>query len=275
MRPPACGRRSPCSAASPRRNHLRSRLSEASGSRQWASKPAEMTMRSGAKASTAGRMRAGEGLAELGAASARRERRVEDVADAGLGRGARAGIERHLVGRGVEDGRVGPDDRLGAVAVVDVPVDDGDAGGAVGPLGVAGGDDGVVEEAEAHGLARLRRGGPADARRRRRWRRCRHHRVDGEARRARGARAAAIALRRQRRVGVEPGEALGRDRLADRGDVGSRHGRWRALPRRPTARRGGSGPRSDRRPAPARSPAAGPAARDGRSAPGARGRSGR
>ena len=43
-----------------------------------------------------------------------------------------------------------PEDVLGAVAVVDVEIDDRDALDAMGRLGVAGGDRGVVEEAEAH-----------------------------------------------------------------------------------------------------------------------------
>ena len=132
-----------------------------------------------------------------------------------LGRGTRAGIERHLVGRGIEDGRVGPDDGLGAVAVVDVPVDDGDAAGAVGALGVAGGDDGVVEEAEAHGPVGLgvvtRRAHGAERVRDEAG----HHRVDREHCGAGGPRGRDEALRRQRRVGVEPGEALGRDVVAD------------------------------------------------------------
>ena len=45
---------------------------------------------------------------------------------------------------------IGVEGVLGAVAVVDVPVDDQDALDAVGSLGVAGGDDDVVEDAEAH-----------------------------------------------------------------------------------------------------------------------------
>ena len=46
--------------------------------------------------------------------------------------------------------RVAPEDVLRAVAVVDVEVDDRDALDAVRGLGVARGDRGVVEEAEAH-----------------------------------------------------------------------------------------------------------------------------
>ena len=73
------------------------------------------------------------------------------------------GIERHLVGRAVEHARIVPEDVLGAVAVVDVPVDDRDALGAVRRLRVARRDGGVVEEAEAHRPGRVRRGGRAGA----------------------------------------------------------------------------------------------------------------
>ena len=51
--------------------------------------------------------------------------------------------------------RVAPEDVLRAVAVVDVEIDDRDALDAVGRLGVARGDRGVVEEAEAHRRRRL------------------------------------------------------------------------------------------------------------------------
>ena len=64
---------------------------------------------------------------------------------------AGAGIERHLVGRAVEHARIVPEDVLRAVAVVHVPVDDGDALGAMRLLRMAGGDGDVVEQAEAHG----------------------------------------------------------------------------------------------------------------------------
>ena len=67
-----------------------------------------------------------------------------------VGRRAGPGIQRALVDARVEDLRGAVEDRLGAVAVVDVPVEDQD------PLGAALGDrvgrrDGdVVEQAEAH-----------------------------------------------------------------------------------------------------------------------------
>ena len=91
-----------------------------------------------------------ERLAEQVAAGAGRQRRVDDVAGAGLVLGAGAGIERHLVGRAVEHRRVVPEDVLGAVAVMDVPVDDGDPLGAVLLLRMAGGDRGIVEQAKTH-----------------------------------------------------------------------------------------------------------------------------
>ena len=109
---------------------------------------------------------------------------------------------------------------LGAVAVVDVEVDDGDAAGAMGALGVAGGDDGIAEEAEAHGLLGLgvvsRRAHGAEGIR---GDSPAHHRVDRQHRRTGGARGRNVALRRQRRVAVEMGEALRRDVVADQGDV--------------------------------------------------------
>ena len=63
---------------------------------------------------------------------------------------AGAGIERPLVQGGEEDGVVVAKDLLGAVAVVDVEVDDRDTRKAELGLGVAGGDGDVVDEAEAH-----------------------------------------------------------------------------------------------------------------------------
>ena len=90
-------------------------------------------------------------VAELLAPVARAKRRVDDiVVNATLADGAGAGKERHLMRRGIEHRRVGPENRLGAVAVMHVEIDDGDTFGAVHDLGVAGGDGGCVEEAEAH-----------------------------------------------------------------------------------------------------------------------------
>ena len=65
-------------------------------------------------------------------------------------RAAGAGIERPLVQRHREDRVVAAEDRVGAVAVVHVPVDDRDALESERVLGVASGDRDVAEEAEAH-----------------------------------------------------------------------------------------------------------------------------
>ena len=79
------------------------------------------------------------------------ERRVDDlVVLAALRSRAAAGIERHLVRRGVEHARVAPENMLRAVAVVHVEIDDGDALDAMNGLSVARGDRRVVEEAKAH-----------------------------------------------------------------------------------------------------------------------------
>ena len=80
---------------------------------------------------------------------------------------AGAGIERHLVGRAVEEIGIGPEDVLGAVAVVDVEIDDRHAFGAMAGAGIMGGNRHLVEQAETHGAAGSRRGGRAGARRRR------------------------------------------------------------------------------------------------------------
>jgi hypothetical protein len=50
---------------------------------------------------------------------------------------------------------IGPEDRLGAVAMVDVPVDEGDPLGEALRLGVTAGDRGVGEDAEAERLVAL------------------------------------------------------------------------------------------------------------------------
>ena len=78
---------------------------------------------------------------------------------AALAERAGAGIVRHLMGRSVHDGRIVPEDVLGAVAVMDVEIDDRDPLGSVRSPGVARGDGGVIEEAEAHRGRDLRRDG--------------------------------------------------------------------------------------------------------------------
>lgn len=66
---------------------------------------------------------------------------------------ASARVPRSLVGAEEEDGAVFVEDVLGAVAVVDVPIDDEDAIEAVTALGVAGGDGDVIKDAKAHAVA--------------------------------------------------------------------------------------------------------------------------
>src|SRR5205085_7266390 len=63
---------------------------------------------------------------------------------------AAAGIERPLVHRGEEDRVVVAEDLLGAVAVVDVPIDDRHAPDPELGLGLPRSDRDVVEQAEAH-----------------------------------------------------------------------------------------------------------------------------
>ena len=123
---------------------------------------------------------------------------------------AGARVERPLVERDEEDRRVVADDRLGAVAVVDVPVEDRDPPDAELGLRPARRDRDRVEEAEAHRAARLgvvpgrpREREAAAARRLDR-------RAGGEQRRLEGRRGAD-------RVGVEPARrARARARRAPR-----------------------------------------------------------
>src|SRR3546814_4690761 len=68
---------------------------------------------------------------------------------------AGAGIERALVGRGIEQVRIAPERRLGAVAVMHVEIHHRDAVEAVHRACMQRADSDVVEEAEAHGAVRL------------------------------------------------------------------------------------------------------------------------
>ena len=120
----------------------------------------------------------GEFVEDFGVAGAGGEGGVEGVAEAAPGAGfvaaAGAGVEGRLVGGEEEDGVVVVEGVLGAVAVVDVPIDDEDFADAIFFLGVAGGDGDVVEDAEsaAAGLGGVVAGGADRARRRYRpgWR---------------------------------------------------------------------------------------------------------
>ena len=132
---------------------------------------------------------------------------------------AGAGIMRHLVGRGVHDGRIVPKNVLGAVAVMDVEIHDRDPLGPMRGLGVARGDGRVIEEAEAHrgrdlGVMAGRAGRDESV-----ANLAAHHLVDGEDGAARGAKRGLEGARRHQRVRIEGGPAvLGRSR-ADRLDV--------------------------------------------------------
>ena len=55
------------------------------------------------------------------------------------------------MGRTIHHGRIGPEDILRAVAVMDVKVDDGGALDAVFPLRVTGRNGGVIKKAKSHG----------------------------------------------------------------------------------------------------------------------------
>ena len=146
----------------------------------------------------------GPGGPELGRAGARRQRRVDDVAAPGFAGRAGAGIEGILVRGSEEDIRVGGEDGLGAVAVVDVEIDDGDTPQPVLVSRVRGADGDVVEQAKAHGAARF---GVVAGRAHRAERvlgLARRHRADGGDNRAGRAQRRLARARRNHRVGIEP-----------------------------------------------------------------------
>ncbi len=178
-----------------------------------------------------------EGFAERFAAVARAQRRVDDliVLPAFASR-AGAGIERHLMGRGVHDAAIAPEDVLRAIAVVHVEIDDGDALEPMRGLGVARGDRGVVEETKTHRRRRFgvvsgrprRDEGVVDAPAR--------HFVHGVNRPARRAKRGLPGPRRHRGVRVELNAPLARRGLFDRGDVVRRDERASAPRSRRAAR---------------------------------------
>jgi hypothetical protein len=142
------------------------------------------------------------------------------------------GIERHLVGRAIHHGRIGPEDLLGAVAVVDVEIHHRGPRDAVALLHVAGDDGGGVEEAEPHradGLGMVPgRAHGAEAVRRTAGDHLvgRHHdAADRAQHRLEGA-------RRHRGVGVEPHQPLLRRGVADFRDVVDRVAQRDRLQRR-------------------------------------------
>jgi len=161
---------------------------------------------------------AGEGAAPGLAGRVGRDRDIDDIADAGLGRRACARIEGRLVDGAEEQAVVSLEGGLGAVAVVDVEIDHGDPGHTLS-LGHAGGDGDIGEHAEAHGGVRLgvvaRRadsgegaGGLAA-----------DHGADGIDHGAGGEAGGADAARRQHSVGVQLAQATGRRSGEQAGDM--------------------------------------------------------
>jgi len=143
-------------------------------------------------------------LLVLGVAAPRRQRHVhretEPLALALLLGRARAGIERILVDAEIQDRRVGVGHGLGAVSVVDVPIDDEHLLEAVLVLDVPRSQGNVSEETEAHRLilegvmAGRTDGaeGAADL--------SRHHRIDGRQHPAHRLKRHVVGLRRDRNV---------------------------------------------------------------------------
>ena len=108
--------------------------------------------------------------------------------------------------------------RLGAVAVVDVEIDHGDTGEALG-LGRSRGDGDVGEQAETHGTVRLcmmagRADGGEGA-----GGRAPGHGAHGVDRRSGGQAGGADAARRQDGVGVQLVQAFARGGIEDAGDI--------------------------------------------------------
>jgi len=127
--------------------------------------------------------------------------------------------KRHLVRGAIHHGFVGPEYFLGAVAVVNVEIDDRDALGSMVCLGMARRDGGIVEQAEAHRPFRLGVmagrpygnegiGGTAA-----------HHFVDRVNRAADGAQCRLETAGRHRRIGIEMHHAFARGRIANRRDI--------------------------------------------------------
>ena len=77
---------------------------------------------------------------EAGAAVERIERRIGDIADAGLAQRSGAREERHLMGRALEQVLVRPERILRAVAVMHVEIDHRHALGAMGRAGMLRGN---------------------------------------------------------------------------------------------------------------------------------------
>ena len=165
----------------------------------------------------------GERLLECVSGRAGEQRRVDDrVMFASLAASARARIERRLMGRAEQHRLVRPENLLRAIAVMHVEIDDGDSLDAVGRLGVTGGDGDIIDEAEAHGIARA----GVMARRARGHESVvgppRHHLVDGGDAAAGRAPDGLDRLGTHERVAVERGVAFARRRLFERREIGLR-----------------------------------------------------
>ena len=118
------------------------------------------------------------------------------------------------MGRAIKQIGIGPEDVLGAVAVVHVEIDHRHAFGTMGGACVVGGDRGLVEEAEAHGAAAFgmmarRAQGAEDI-----VGLAREHGIDAGRRRPDRMKCRLQRAGRHGGVGIEKLEALGRrDRL--------------------------------------------------------------
>jgi len=118
----------------------------ASGSRICASKPADITIRSGRKSRSRGRMDCSNAVRNsLPPSPARKGALTIVLLLAALAHRSGARIERHFVGRAIHHARIGPEDLLRAVAVMHVEVDDRDPLQAVPLLRVARRDRRIVE----------------------------------------------------------------------------------------------------------------------------------
>src|SRR3974377_396865 len=85
----------------------------------------------------------------------RTQRHIDNITDPGLARRACTRIERVLMRRGIEQPTVGLKSRLGAIAVVNIEIDDRDPGETVGLPRMQSADSDIIEQAEAHRPLRL------------------------------------------------------------------------------------------------------------------------
>ena len=179
----------------------------------------------------------GKGMAERLAIGQRRQRYVQDIVEPALVGRPGAGIERRLMGRGVEHVMVVPEDILRAIAVMHVEIDHDDALQPVHGAGVIGPDSRAVEQAEPHGAHRFgmvpgRAHGAEGV-----LRLAANDRIHGGANRPRRAQRRLQRVRRDQRVRVDPAQPLGRNRGLHRIDMRLRMGaqqlRLRSLRRHP------------------------------------------